>query len=112
MRIPQTGEQLKLEGIDRVLDNEPENWKELADDLTRNWFSYQQAGREFTGQDLRNFIVEVIGEPHHPNCWGALCRRTFRKWLKAGSIIIYGYDRAKNPPSHDRILIRYRITHQ
>lgn len=33
----------------------------------------------YTGETVRAAVEPNIGEPHHPNCWGAAFRRTLSK---------------------------------
>jgi len=51
----------------------------------------------FTGEDLRFQIAKKIGNPHHPNAWGAL----IMKAVKGDLIINTGkYVPMKSPRSH------------
>jgi len=51
----------------------------------------------FTGEDLRLQIERKIGNPHHPNAWGALIMKAVRR----GVIINTGkYVPMKTPRSH------------
>ncbi len=53
----------------------------------------------FTGEDLRLRIAKKIGNPHHPNAWGAL----IMKAVKRGIIINTGkYVSMRKPSSHAR----------
>lgn len=36
---------------------------------------------EFTGEDLRHFVVAKVGSPHHSNAFGAMVNAAVRKGL-------------------------------
>lgn len=58
---------LRDEGMKRVSENSA-TWHELAFQtackLPQEWSGL--------GEDVRAYVSEIVGEPHHPNCWGAL----------------------------------------
>lgn len=60
----------------------------------------------YTGEDVRNSVERFIGEPHHPNCWGAAFRRAlsnvraFRPLLRTRPM--------RSPTSHGRRTRLYR----
>ena len=68
---------LKERGMQQVSDN---NWgwktqAKLYAPLVLN------PGEEITGEDIRNRLTLIIGEPGHPNAWGALVSSMHRQGL-------------------------------
>jgi len=64
---------LRDEGMDRVLNNSPtwfQHAMRMVDGL-RDWTG--------TGEDLRLYLIPLIGEPHHRNAWGALTAQALRR---------------------------------
>lgn len=50
-----------------------ENWFNKARIEARRILKVQsQRGGNFTGEEIRHFIEEEVGRPHHHNAWGAL----------------------------------------
>ncbi len=62
------------DGISRVADNSFD-WMAAAsavvDRIDRFW--------EGLGEDIRLRVIAQVGEPHHPNCWGALIMSATRR---------------------------------
>jgi hypothetical protein len=63
------GKELRDEGMERVLAGEPAWWK-------ANYYRIlgeqpAELKEPFKGEDYRAYVSPLIGEPHHPNCWGA-----------------------------------------
>ena len=93
-----SGKDRKAAGIDLVLENEPEAWKDtvyaLLLDLAYNW-------HRFTSDDLRaDAGARGVPEPHHPNCWGAV----FARAAKAGLIERVGFRHSTLPSCHARAI--------
>lgn len=81
-------------GIDKVLNRNPD-WEQRGMDfiikLPRGWTG--------TGQKIRILATPVIGEPTHPNAWGALISRAKR----LGILVPTGkQEQAKIRASHGR----------
>lgn len=36
---------------------------------------------EFTGEDIRHMVVEIVGDPHHHNTWGALIKQAVERGI-------------------------------
>ena len=61
---------------------------------------------EATGEDIRLLVEKVIGQPHHPNAWGAIIRMA----LKEGIISRTGeWRQMRTPKSHARQTPVYRV---
>jgi hypothetical protein len=69
------GEELRNEGIDRVLDHNAK-WLAEARAEAERWV-LSRAGA-FTGEDIRYHCQDIIGKPKHPNAWGGLCNSPVR----------------------------------
>lgn len=55
--------------------------------------------REISSEDVRAILRENgIGEPHHPNAWGAL----MRKLAMTRNLRIVGYVKSSLPSAHSR----------
>lgn len=82
------------EGIDITTMNESELWRYRAMSVIRDI----PPGWTGIGEDIRHKILESgIGEPHHPNVWGAIIMAaTKRNWLKRTGQM----QRAKAKKSH------------
>lgn len=89
-------------GLQQVTDNEPKSWMERAKDAVRDL----NQRREWTGEDIRLFVTESIGEPHHHNIWGALT-----SWgIKQGILQRTGeWRKMVTPKSHARMTPVYRV---
>ena len=70
-------------GIEQVLSNESTSWLTQALALAKK---YIQSHASFMWEDVHLFISEAgLGEPHHPNVWGALCNRCAKSgWMYRG----------------------------
>lgn len=78
------GETAKVDGVARVRQLDPE-WAAQCDDAIRTMAS---RGIVFQAADL--IAEELVGEPPHPNCWGA----RFATAARAG--VIEAADAAKS----------------
>jgi len=72
------GRTARDQGIDSV-SRHNEEWMSAAVAEARR---YIETTKYFTGEDIRLHCVKFIGEPVHPNAWGALTN----KLVKSGSI--------------------------
>lgn len=90
-------------GMKKVTDN-GQPWNERAlTSLTRF------KGAEATGEDIRRHVSAEIGEPHHPNGWGALVRSAIKKrWLIHTGI--YRPMRAKRSHARRTPVYKVRVT--
>lgn len=60
-----------------VLENERAAWRNAAiDEILRVDFLWRG-----TGEDLRLMLYPQLGEPHHPNVWGAIINSCFRNHI-------------------------------
>ena len=93
------GRMLRDEGIKRVIENS-ETWQDRA-------LRIIQAAQfdQVTGEELREPVVLAIGEPHHPNAWGALINTA----VKRGLIVKTGqYTQMRRASAHARVNAIYR----
>src|SRR4029077_17780526 len=77
-----TGQQLKEIGIKEVSEHN-DNWMERAIlkikyDLG-NWKLLSYLDSDFTGEDIRHFITGTLGNPNHPNAFGALINTLIKR---------------------------------
>jgi hypothetical protein len=77
LAMGQSGEQLRDEGIARVLSRTKEQWQA---DLQGVILSFP-VGQEVTGEEIRWKAVPRIGEPHHPNVWGGVIKTAIKDKL-------------------------------
>lgn len=94
-----TGEQLKEQGVQRVLENN-EEWADLA----MSYLKSVAAWGDFTSDDLHVTCTANGIAPPHRNAWGAL----FRKASKLGLIKRVGYRKSQRPASHSRVVAVWR----
>ena len=82
-------------------------------DNSGDWFGVaflqlvQERGKvkEFTGEDIRNWLVPHVGRGHSPNVWGALTRHAIALKLIAPT---GQWTKMKAPKSHARQTPVYR----
>lgn len=96
------GEYLKEQGIALVAEHS-ESWAERAATNFRYWARCHMAG-SFSIQDFR--AACTIGEPHHPNAWGA-----FWNGLAKQKIIVPTGEHAKSrlPGCHARPVALWKL---
>lgn len=93
-----TGEALKQDGIELVTDNNIE-WMARAIDAAR---VHLPTGL-LCGEDFRRCLAPIVGEPEHPNAWGALVRHCRRmhiveptgNYRKSTAILNHGHPYAE-----------------
>lgn len=74
------GEALRDAGISLVLNNESAKWK--ADYLTHA-ANYLRRHRFVIGEEIRFYVQSKVGDPHHPNTWGAMFNELIREeWVR------------------------------
>jgi len=76
-RNSDTGQQLKEKGLKLVRENN-ENWMDDCVDFTTRWFIINGPS-DFTGEDIRNGCEYYVGQPKHPNAWGALINTLIKR---------------------------------
>lgn len=92
-----TGERLKEEGIATVSQNN-EHWKQQASLVLARLMNERL---EVTTDDLRTAVDRAgIGQPAHPNCWGAV----FSSAARRGEIERIGYRTSHLPSAHARVV--------
>lgn len=99
---PETGERLRDQVLKKVGENN-ENWLEACVKL----FCESVGSRfcTFTGEDIRFECSAWVGEPKHPNAWGALINSLVkRKVIEATG----EYRSPKDKSSHARKIQVYR----
>jgi hypothetical protein len=87
-------------GVDLVSENTYENWKATVDLIIG---AFAASGYIFTADDVRQVAAGPgyeIGEPHHPNAWGARFITAARQDL----IYPIATKHSKRPPGHARKL--------
>ncbi len=65
-----SGRQLRFDGAKATLEAEHERWKAGVFNVIR-WLVRVEP-RGFSNDDIRVRVKSLYGEPHHPNCWGAI----------------------------------------
>lgn len=95
--VSYTGAVRKAEGMAKVDAKACEAWKTAASEEIER---LAKTGERFTAENVR----EVAGDPPgHPNAMGARMSAA----CKAGTIIQVGYEKAKRPEAHARVLAAY-----
>jgi hypothetical protein len=104
------GIKMRDEGMQKVMDNQHSEWKELYRAAITNWFNSTHRHHVFTSEAMRLVArSRGISEPHHPNAWSANASSLLRSWAKEGRIEPTGfYVPAFLASSHARALKQYR----
>jgi len=103
------GDELRDDGINRALDNEHEHWKVSYLKVSARWFERLPKGSIFHGEAMRLNAIHVgIGEPHHPNVWGAMASSFLKSLLNDELIEECEMIKASLPSSHSRRNPSYR----
>tara|TARA_R110000868_G_scaffold2810_3_gene19440 strand:- start:116 stop:424 length:309 start_codon:yes stop_codon:yes gene_type:complete len=98
-----TGATLRDAGTDLVLSN-LQDWVLISDVNFRFWLSHVAAA-EFALEDFRQYAEgQGMAQPHHPNAWGAICKR-FSHLIEP-----IGVQLSKRPMAHSRLTRTYRKT--
>src|SRR4051812_12194544 len=91
-----TGEQLRDRALDQVGKNAGE-WKDKA--LMVSLFELEKRhGQRMNGERLRHIVSEKIGNPHHPNAWGANFKNVLMKF--PGLLREVGWEKPTDGKSH------------
>lgn len=96
------GESRRDAGIEQVLANAGK-WSHRARDLILDDDSL--TGQSMTGEDIRFFVKERIGEPHHHNAWGGLIMGL----VKRKRLVLVEWVKMRDPRSHARMTPRYEV---
>jgi hypothetical protein len=104
------GEKLRDEGCAQVVNYEPAEWKLLYEQLAVEFMDTMNNGDTFLGEDLTAVVRSAIGEPHHPNLWGAMFMKMYHAWVKSGTITRLDMARAKSPANHASLYPTYMVT--
>lgn len=97
-----SGEARRDEGIERALENAGA-WKHRSRDLVMD--SARLTGLHMTGEDIRKYVVERVGSPHHHNAWGGLIMGL----VKRKRLVEVGRIKMRDPRSHARKTPVYRV---
>jgi hypothetical protein len=89
--------------------NEPEEWRAHYNGVIEAWFAGLLPGAEFSGDRLRAAaILAGVGEPHHPNVWGASAASFIRRWLRESRVSVCGLAQSRFTLNHAHTYRRYR----
>ena len=86
------------DGIASVEANSDEEWKDAVDAVIARLAA---TGEKFTADNVR---AAGVGEPHHPNAWGARFTAARRK----GLVERIGFDESARPAGHARAVAVWR----
>lgn len=101
-----SGEKLRDQGIKQVTSNN-ENWMDKALDAASSFVLFSRGHvSDLTGEDIRFNLRSVIGEPKHPNAWGALINTLVKRKIIAPT---GEYRQPKDKSSHARAIQVYRV---
>jgi hypothetical protein len=93
LKLWRSGEQAKDEGIDLVLANSGD-WYPAAMACCKRFLPHAEV---IHSDDFKILVLRHVGEPHVPQCWGALVNRLH----KAGIIEATGnFKKSKAPKNH------------
>lgn len=87
----------------------PHEWREGYKTLAEAFLAQLTPKATFIGEDLRKYVEQEIGQPHHPNAWGAMAQGTLRRWRKEGRIAMIGVSQATSKKSHASLYPRYEV---
>jgi len=103
------GKVLRDKGIDLVKEHQQDAWKERYRNVAELFILTLPVGHTFLGEDVRMYANRHgVGQPTHPNAWGAMFRSFVLKELKAGRIEVYGMDHLKDPVGHASLARQYK----
>lgn len=95
------GEQLRNEGIERVLRSTPAGWQAEYTRLAAAFFAALPVGGVFTGEELRgNALIHGLPEPEEPNAWGGMAMSYLSALRRLHMIEVVGVAKAKSARSH------------
>lgn len=99
------------EGISQVSGNAGERWRANYRGAVSLFIRTRNVGDTFIGEDLRVFCHDRgwVGEPHHPNAWGAMARNTLKSWMADEVVARVGMASASAAKSHACLCPAYRV---
>lgn len=95
--------------ISAVMAGQTSDWRSAYRSEVALLKTSLQTGTTFLGEDLRFWLQPIIGEPEHPNAWGAMARSTLSQWKREGFIIMDGIGASRSVKSHACLSPRYRV---
>jgi len=108
-----SGVQARDMGEALVLSNQSLAWKARYGVLAARFLREQRVNSTFTGEALRLYCKEYgLGEPSHPNAWGAVSGGMIRSWSRLGRIKVVGIQKAQDRRSHARLYPLYEVVNQ
>lgn len=104
------GEDLRDEGIERVLRGVSAAWSRAYKRHAATFFAGLEIGETFTGEQLREHAEsQGLEQPHHPNCWGAMANSVLKARLDYHLVEEVGtHIKARDPKSHAHRYPTYR----
>ena len=70
------GQQLMIDGMERVIGNQTTSWTMNYENLVNEFLTTHHF---FTGEDVTVWMLTRIGSPTHGNAWGAMFNAHFTK---------------------------------
>lgn len=95
------GEALKAAGM-AVTTLSNERWMDEATAVARRYLPH---GIDFHPDEIRRIVAPFVGEPRHPNAWGAFASRLFMLRVIVGTGTI-AKSKARNNHAHKYELVR------
>ena len=96
-----------------VLANQSLAWKTRYGVLAAKFLRERQPGSTFTGEALRLYCKDYgLGEPSHPNAWGAVSGGMLRSWSRTGRVKVVGIQKATDRRSHACLCPLYEVIGQ
>lgn len=93
-----------------VLTNQTTAWKAKYSVLAARFLREHAPGFTFTGEALRLYCKERgLGEPTHPNAWGAVSGGMLRSWARSKRIKVVGVQQATERRAHARLYPLYEV---
>lgn len=103
------GDLFSIAGIELVLAAEPAAWKGHYAILCHQWFGGLPVGAVFNGEMLRlHALQRGLGEPHHPNVWGAMAAQVLGALHEDKRITQVGVRKALSAKSHAHFYRTYQ----
>lgn len=100
---------LKVAGEALVAGNQQSEWRDGYVAIVEAWFSALTPKTTFIGEDIRKMVEPMIGQPSHPNAWGAMGGSMIRRWRKAGKIAAIGMRASTAKSSHACLCPLYEV---
>lgn len=103
----ETGELLRDFGMKTVAENAPDEWRVAFQRKAEEWFSALSLGHVIIGEQLREALEPIIGQPHHANAWSSMAGHMVRRWKKDRRLRDHGTTTAKAKQAHARLVRQY-----